>query len=337
MEEHAGVAGTMIARCFGGLVAQAIGAAAELGVADSLKDGAREVEDLAQELGADAPALYRLLRCLASHQIFEQVGPRRFTLNAAAEVLRSDVPGSLRATAIMCNRPWLTRSYEQMGHSVRTGQQSFEHVFGKNMWDYFAETPADAQNFNVSMTGFAANVHAAAAEAHDFSGIQRLVDVGGGHGHLLSRVLRSYPAIHGVLLEQPAVIESARAEWEGKDLAARLTLVAGDFFVSVPEGADAYMMSYILHNWDDERAALILKNCRRAMTPNGQLIVIDPVIKPGNQPDFGKTLDLAMLTVLGGRERTEEEFAALFSSAGFALERVVATRSPSSIILGTPV
>ncbi len=315
-------------------ISQTLAAAAALGIADLLRSGPRPVAELAKATGTNEAALYRVLRTLASRGVFTESEGRRFALTPLGDLLREDAPGTLRQAIMMFNRPWNARSWEQCLHSIKTGKPAFDHVFGMDSWKYFAQNPDDQQLFDKAMTNLASTMHAAAVEAYDFSGITSLCDVGGGHGRLLSLVLQKYPGMRGEVFDQPHVVAGAAPLLQAAGLEARARGVGGDFFESAPPGHDAYMMSHILHDWADDRCVQILKNCRRATKPGGRLLVLDAVIKPGNEPDLGKIIDLEMLVCVSGRERTEQEFAALMSASGWSFRRVIPTKSSVSIVEG---
>ena len=210
----------------------------------------------------------------------------------------------------------------------------FESIYGKAYFDYLAENPAPAEVFNDAMTSLSASVSAAVVSAYDFSGITKLVDVGGGHGLLLASILEKYPQISGVLFDAPSVIEGANDVIEAHDVGGRCETVGGDFFASVPAGGDAYIMNHITHDWKDERALKILQNCHRAMTEGGRLLVVEMVLPEGNTPSLGKFMDLQMLLFLHSYERTEAEYSSLYQRAGFKLTSIVPTLSPYSVIEG---
>lgn len=319
----------------GYFLSQMIGVVAELGIADLLKDGPRESDQLAKSVGASPDALYRVMRALASVGIFSEVSDRCFQLTPLADCLRTGVPGSMRswARAVIADHFW--RTWQDLLYSVRTGRPAYDHVHGMGLFDYFSRNPDTGQVFDEAMTNFSATEIPAIAAGYDFSAIRKLVDVAGGHASLLCAILRANPTIEGVLFDMPMVIEGARNAIVGEGLAGRCEVVGGDFFQSVPSGGDAYMMKHIIHDWDNGRSIQILKNCRSAMTRDGRVLIIETVIQPGNQPDFFKLLDVAMLTI-SGRERTEEEFRSLLEQAGFRLRRVVPTQSPVAVIEGVP-
>lgn len=321
----------------GKFISRSISVAAELGIADLLKDGERTTAELASASGCHEPSLYRLLRALASLGVFTETGPRTFALTPLAECLRGDVPDSVRNMAQFLWSPLCADGWRELSHCVRTGQTGLQKLGIGNPFDYWREHPDEAAIFNAAMTDNSRRSSPAVAEAYDFSRFRKLVDVAGGYGLLLTTVLERYPKLEGVLFDLPEVLEGARAAIRQSTVADRCETAAGDFFQALPPGADAYMMKHIIHDWDDGRAGTILRNCRQAMAPDGRLLVVEIVIPDGNQESFGKLLDLEMLVLPGGRERTEEEFRSLFAAAGFELTQVVPTRTPVSVIEGRPV
>lgn len=307
--------------------------AARLGIADLLAGGPRSSGDLARATGTHAPSLYRLLRGLASLGVFSEGEGGRFSLTPPAELLRSDVPGSQRATVLMM----VGQFYDAWGglaESVRTGTPAFEALHGEPFFRSLAENSETARIFDDAMTAFNDPKTRAVLEAYDFSGVSVLADIGGGNGGNLVGTLRRYPEMRGILFDLPQVVE--RADVAAPDVAYRCRVVGGDFLGSVPEGADAYHLRHILHNWDDDKTLAILRNVRAVMGDGSRLLVVERVIPPGNGPMFGKLMDLTMLVVHGGRERTGEEFRRLFEAAGFRLTRIVPTASDVSVVEGEP-
>jgi hypothetical protein len=319
----------------GYIVSAALGAVARLGVADRLAAGPRSTEDLAREVGANEDALYRTLRALSMAGLFTETSPRTFALTPSGELLQTGVPGSVRDMAMFMCDDFHFRIYAEMLHAVRTGEAVVEKVVGMPPFEYFQKDPEVAARFNNAMTNFSASVAPAALKAYDFSGIDVLVDVAGGHGMLLASILERYPTMRGILFDLEHVVAGATV-FDTLGVRNRVETKSGDFFAAVPAGGDAYLMKHIIHDWDDERAGVILRNIRTALAgkPNGRLILLDAVVKPGNEPDLNKLIDLEMLLLPGGRERTEAEFAALFSANGFQLTRVVPTESPLAVIEG---
>lgn len=318
---------------------QVLYVAAELGVADHLADGPKRSAELAQALGAHAPSLQRLLRALASLDLLAEHDDDSFGLTPVGELLRSDVPGSLRAAALYFGgrRHWT--AWGQLLDSVRSGSP-----VGGGSPTVFAEmaarAPAAARTFNEAMAALSAPVNAAVTDAYDFSGIGTLIDVGGGYGALLGAVLLANPRLRGVLFEIPAVVDVARTRIDAAGLAERCQVVAGDAFASVPAGGDAYLLKWVLHDWNDELCLAILRNCRAAMGEHARLLVVERVLPRRAQPTLDTTnkflSDLNMLLLSGGCERTEEEYRALLGAAGLSLERIVPTATPHAIIEAVP-
>jgi hypothetical protein len=314
-------------------ISQAIYAAAKFEIADELKDGPRSVEQLAEATSTNPDALYRLLRALASRGIFAEGKPRQFSLTPLAEPLQSDVPGSKRALALMSGDEQY-RSWAEIAYSIKTGETAFEKVFGKPIFDYLGENPDKARIFDAAMVGIHGRESAVILDAYDFAGIGVLADIGGGNGSQITGILQKHTEMKGILFDLPHVIERASNPIEAVGLADRCELVSGSFFDSVPEGADAYMMRHIIHDWDDAKSLTILRNCHQAMSSDAKLLVVESVIPSGNEPFGGKFLDLVMMLIPGGKERTEDEYRTLFGEAGFELTRVVLTSSEVSIVEG---
>ena len=317
-------------------LSQALHVAARLGVADLLKNGPMSVDELARAVGAHPESLYRLMRLLASEGVFAESAPRRFSLTPRAGLLRSDVPGSLRVRAIYdCDEAYW-QAWGNLMHSVATGEPAFDRTHGVPFFEYMKTHAAVAANFNTVMTDQNAAAAQAVVEAYDFSGLGTLVDVGGGHGSLLAAILAANPLLRGILHDQPHVVATARPTLEAAGVADRCDIIGGDFFKRVPAGGDAYLLKHILHNWDEPRCAAILRNARDAMPADGRLLVVETLIPPNNEPSYGKYLDLGMLVLLPGRERTEAEYEELLEATGFTLSRVIETRSELSILEAIP-
>ena len=319
-------------------LSQAVCVAAELGIADLLKDGPRSSADIAAATGASEDGVYRLLRALGCVGLFTESDGRRFALAERGTPLRSDIPGSVRGFARFVGHEINGRPGGDLVLSVKTGNPSFDHVFGAPVFDYMATRPEVAAIMNEAMTSLSrAEVHAVVS-AYDFRGIQTLVDVGGGHGLLLAEVLKANPALRGILFELPHAIDGARALLQKAGVGDRCDVLSGDFFTAVPEGGDAYVMKRVIHDWDDEHSIRILRNCRQAMRPGRRLLVVEVVIGSANESHFARLLDLEMLVITqGGRERTEAEFRKLYEAAGFRLAQVMATGAPVSIVEGVVV
>lgn len=311
---------------------------AELNIADLLKNGPRPVSELAKETRTNEDALYRSLRLLAMVGIFAETQPRHFTLTPAAELLRTDVKGSLRDMVVWMADPMHLRVASDWLHSVKTGEPTIEHTFGKPAFDYFAEQSVEFDRFHRAMTTMSTMAIFPVLEAYDFSPYSNIVDVAGGHGFVLCEILRKYPKANGVLFDIAEVKKGGDQRIEQCGLGSRCRTASGDFFKSVPEGGDLYLMKNIIHDWDDDKALPILRNCRKALVDggkkNGKVVLLELVMPEGNVPHLAKILDIEMLFFPGGRERTEKQYAELFAKAGLRLTRIVPTKSPYSVIEG---
>lgn len=314
-------------------ISQAIYAAAKLGIADLVKDGPKLCEELAQATEVHPHRLYRLLRALASVGVFREEEDGRFGLTPLAEYLQTGVPGSLRALVIMRSELQY-QAWGEVLHSLKTGETAFNRVFGQELFPYLTQHPRAAAVFEEAMTTYTTQVAATVVAAYDFSQFGTLVDVGGGYGTLLTAILQAHPAPRGVLFDLPHVVQAAQQRLAAAGLTERCAIQAGDFFEAVPSGGDAYLVKWIIHDWDDERSIVLLKNCHRAMTRHSKLLVVEAVIPPGNTSFFHKWMDLTMLVMLGGRERTEAEYHALFEAAGFKLTQITPTTSEMSVLEG---
>jgi hypothetical protein len=317
---------------FGAMVSQALYVAARLGVADLLAEKPLHVKELAAATRTHERSLYRVLRSLSSVGVFREVEPKVFSLTPVSELLRTDAPNSMRNGVIFMGEEWHWQVWGSMMHSVETGQPAWGKVHGAEVFEYFAAHPEQAEIFNRAMTDMSVNTAPAVIEAYDFSGFRTLADIAGGHGFLLSQVLKANPQLKGILFDMPQVIEGASALLEKEGVAARVERKAGSFFEAVPAGADAYMMKHIIHDWDDERCIRILRNINEVMNPEGKVLLIEMVVPEGNEPHFSKIIDLEMLVSPGGVERTAEEYRELLAAAGLRLTRIVPTKSPFSII-----
>lgn len=313
---------------------QLVYVAARLGIADVLADGPRTAEQIAKKVGAHAPYLYRVLRALAGLGVFAEDAKGRFRLTPLGQTLRSDRPGSLRDFAHMMIDDHNWNGWGALLHGVQTGEWPWAHVYGKPHFDWLAEHPEKERVFAASMASLSSTENTAIAGAYPFGKLTRLVDVGGAHGHLLATILRRHKKLRGVLFDQPQVV--AAAEKAGfvtaPGVRERCERVGGSFFEGVPAGADGYLMKYILHDWDDEKCTTLLRHCRAAMAPGGRVLAVEHVIVKGNAFDWAKLLDINMLVLPGGQERTREQFRALFAGAGLKLVRVHRTASPVSLL-----
>lgn len=316
--------------------AQCLHAVARLGVAERLARGPATAEQLAAGLDLHAPSLYRVLRMLCGYGVFIEDAKGLFRLSRVGEKLRPGVPASAHAMLVYNGQKWQTEPYAQLEFTLHTGRPAFDHAFGAPFFDYVAAHPDLAALFDSAMMSVT-QLHASAVlGAYDFRRIKVLADVGGGNGLLLSAILAANPRLQGILFDLPRVVEQAPPQLAAAGVAERCAIRGGDFFENVPAGADAYMMSHIMHDWDDDRCRTILRACRANMAPSARLLVIDVIIAPfDNRLDQGKLTDMQMLLVLTGRERTETEFRGLLASAGFAVRRIVRTAAPECIIEAT--
>ena len=308
-------------------LSQAIYVAAKLGIADLLQDGPRSSAALAAATRSDAHSLFRVLRALSSVGVFSQVDNDCYALSRLGDALRSDVPGSLRAIVITIGEIHYQACGELI-HSVRTGFPAFNRVFGTSLFDYLQEHPGAADAFNRGMTNVASLLAHAVLLAYDFSGITSIVDVGGGEGELLIRILELYPEVTGVVFDAANPGSSRRTNSD----AERCSYIAGNFFDSVSEGAEAYVLCGVLHDWSDDLAVVILRNCRKAMAKSGRALIVETIVPNTNSASFSKLLDLNMMVMTAGWERTESEFRSLLDAADLRVTRIIPTMAPQSII-----
>jgi hypothetical protein len=314
-------------------VSQAIYVAAKLGIADLIKDGPQSCVALAATTGADAVSLFRLMRALASVGVFSHVQGDCFALSRLGESLQTEVRGSLRAMAITLGEI----HYQACGdllHSVQTGSPAFNHVFGASLFDYLQQNADAADAFNQGMSNLSSMLAYAVLMAYDFTGISSIVDVGGGQGKLLERILQFNPDMRGTVFDTASTFQRAKQQLGSNAWGRRYSCVTGDFFTSVPQGADAYLLCGVIHDWDDDRAVTLLRNCRKAMTRSSRVLLVDMVVPASASASFSKLLDLNMLVMNGGRERTLAEFRALLNAADYKLTRIVPTMAPQSVIEG---
>lgn len=326
---------TILGTALGYLASRSLHVAAGLGLADLLKDGPRSVEELAQVCKAHPQSLYRLLRVLAGHGIFAEDAAGRFRLTPAAALLRSDVPGSLRDAVNMIgdiagDGSWWT-AMGGLEETIRTGEPGFRRIHGIGFFDFLAAHPEAGAWFDRGLANFTTTENAAIAGAYDFAPFRRVLDIGGGQGGLLAEILRQNPGSCGVLFDRPPVVQDPAA-LVAAGLLERCDTVAGDFFRAVPAGGGAYILKRILHDWNDAQCLEILRACREAMDARSVLLVVDAVVPPGNDPHPAKDMDILMMALTEGRERTEAEFRDLFAQAGLRLTKVVPTPSVLSIV-----
>jgi hypothetical protein len=317
-------------------VSHAIHVAATLAVADLLASGPMSSAALATATKTHPQALYRLLRALAAVGVLNEDAERNFSLTPVGAHLRSDIAGSCAPMAELMGLHSVWAAWGDLAYAVRTGNTAFDHVHGRGVWEYRAQHPEEAKLFDRAMATRSEQSTDAVLAACDFGRFAHVVDVGGGGGTLLARILATNPHVRGTLFDQPPTAARAEPLLASLGLAERCQAVGGNFFVAVPEGGDAYVLKNILHDWDDTAAVGILTSCRRAMRPGARLIVLEHVVGPPNEVARGKLLDLHMLVMNGGRERSRDEFAALLRQAGFRMTSVTATSALPSVIEGVP-
>ena len=315
-------------------VTQGIYVAAKLGIADLLKDGPHTSEDLARATGTHAPSLYRVLRLLTAVGLLTEGEAHHFALTPLGAYLQTGVPGSMRETVLLYGEKPVWHVWGNLLHSVETGEPSFQHVFGLALFEYNQQHPEHATLFNNMMTEWTASVAPTVAAAYDFSATGTLVDVGGGHGQMLASILHAHPTLHGVLFDLPHVVKGAPPLLEAAGVADRCQVIGGDAFAAVPADYETYLLSRVIHDWDDERAMALLARCHQAMKPQGRVLLVERVIVTGSSPQvLVLESDVQMLVLsYGGRERTDAEYCALLNAAGFELSRLIAVLPPFYVI-----
>ena len=318
-------------------ISRAVYIIAKLGIPDLLKAGAKTATELAVATDTHASSLFRVMRALASVGVLSCDSDERFSLTPLSETLVTNAPGSLRWFAVSELGQEHYPAWGNLMHSVKTGEIAFDNFFEMDIWSYFQKNADDAAVFYNSMSGMTAAVNQTLRSAYDFSQFNKVIDVGGGHGGLIAEILKTNPNTKGVLFDAAEVINAAKDRLNEAGLGERCETIAGDFFESVPAGGDAYVMKWILHDWEDARAIRILKNCRAQMEPDARLIVVDCVVPETSEPHFSKFIDLNMLVMTGGKERTQKEFAGLLEAAKFKLLRVIPTDQPTSLIEAQPI
>ena len=319
----------------GGMICGAISCLARLGIPDLLEAGPKSAEEIAPQAAAHPVALYRLMRATASVGVLSEGPDGKFSQTPMSAALCSNANPSLRAWAILVGTDWHHRSWADLTYCVQNNKQALEHLYGQSTVDYIFKDPERGENFHESMTNLSMMDSPAVAASYSFEGINSIVDVAGGLGLLLATILQRNPRMKGTLYEIPQVIEGAKTG-PLKPFLDRCTIVSGDMFTSVPAGADAYIMKHIIHDWTDDLCLKILTGCRKGVKPGGKLLVVDAVIRPGNDFDSNKFLDLEMLLFPGGHERTEKQFQDLFAAAGWRLNRVIPTPANIDIVEGVP-
>jgi hypothetical protein len=320
-------------------LAQCLYAVAKLGVADQLAGGPRTVAELAEATGSLPDPLHRVLRATATAGVFVELPDGRFALTAIAEYLRSEAPESVRHTAIMMGEDFMWRPYGQIVSTLRTGRTAFEHTYGSGLFDHLSQHPELQRLFDNAMTELSIDSVEVIVEDIDFSRFAVVADIGGGHGHLLAAILAANPGVTGILFDQPQVIDGAARHFREPHVSDRVRRVAGDFFVEVPTGVDAYVLRKCLHDWNDDDCVGILRAIRAAIGERRdvRLLVIEAVLAAGNEWDLGKLLDVEMLVNVGGRERTEAQWRALLARGGFRIAGLTQTAPPLYVIEAEPV
>lgn len=317
-------------------VTQAIHVAARLRIADVLRDGPLPADEIAERVGADPDAVARLLRMLASYRIFAEQGTGVFALTPMAEALRGDVPGSMRDLAVLMGHKLHWEDWGHLLETVRTGEPNLPKLRGMGAFEYFEADPEYGAVFMAGMGNLSALETEPILAAYDFSRYRTIVDVGGGGGALLAGILARATGSQGVLFDSRAADFGAEEVMRAAGVADRCTYDAGGLFDPVTPGADAYLLKHIVHDWPQEQALEILRNVRKAIVPEGRLLLLEFVSPEGNKPHPAKLVDLWLMLLVGGRERTESQYAGLLAAAGFALTRVVPTASALSIVEARP-
>ncbi len=310
--------------------------AAKMNLADQLGERAKTIEELAQSTGAEAPSLYRMMRTLAGLGLFTEDSEHRFALTRLGEPLKTGSPGSVRSSVLTLVGEIVRKPLDHLLYSVQTGKTGFEKAFGVSFFDWLASHPAEASMFSETMVALHGTEPPAVASAYDFSEFSTIVDVGGATGNMLSAILSRYPKPRGILFDLPHVVTDAPDLISTRGLTDRIKIENGSFFENVPSSADLYLLSHIIHDWSEAQCLTILGNCRRAMRPDSRLLIIEMVLPTGDTPHLGKILDIIMLALPGGQERTEPEYRALLEKAGFRLKRVVPTESAVSVVEAVP-
>ncbi len=319
----------------GAWVTQALATAARLGIPDLLASGPKTADEIASKVGAHPGATRRLMRALTGLGVFATAEGWRYGLTELSERLREDTPGSLKHMFIAETDGVHWRSWERVADAVRTGLPRPQAVFGMPAFDYYSKYKDEGEQFGRAManvSGFAAK---AVLDAYDFSGIRTLCDVGGGNGSMALAILERHPQVRGVVADLPYIEAQASEKMRAAGSADRCRFEAADFFERVP-GADAHLLKFILHDWNDEDSVRLLRSCRAAIEPGGRLLVLEMLVPEESRPDFSHLMDLNMLVMTGGLERTESEYRDLLARAGFRQERVIPTASPFSLIEARP-
>jgi precorrin-6B methylase 2 len=320
----------------GAWATQSVAAACKLSIPDALASGPMSSDGVAAKVGAESGAVYRLLRALASLGVFERRADRRFALTELGERLRKDAPGTLRETFIAETDHAHWQSWEKVADAVRTGLPRPLPVLGAAAFDYYGKNREDGEQFARAMQNVSNFAAAAVCEAYDFSGVKTVMDIGGGNGSMALAILEGHPQMQGRVFDLPYIEEHAHRNIAEAGAAHRCGFEAGDFFKAVPAGADLHILKFILHDWTDEECVKILESCRKALAPGGKVLLVEMLVPEEIRPDFVMLMDINMLVMTGGRERTAKEFEKVLGDAGFAMTRVITTKSPFALIEARP-
>lgn len=308
----------------------------KLGVVDLLSNGPMDFRKIASEVGADSDALYRVLQGLAKTGLLTETCADTFALTKLGECLKSGAPGGLRSWALLWGEEY-HHAWSELLETVQTGNPAFDQAYGANLYEYLQGNPEAAQNYDAAMTGMAELMYPAVVGAYDFSTSRQIVDVGGGCGTLIASILAANPNLKGILFDRPDVVCKASTVLEAHGVTERCEIVKGDFFTGVPIGGDTYVLSNIIHIWDDEQAAAILRNCRQAITEHGTILIVETVLSGKDEPALARVHDLNMLVLTQGRERTEDEFSKLLARSGFEIKRVIPVQPMTCVVEAVPV
>ncbi len=311
---------------------QCLYAAAKLDIADHVSGTPKHIDKIAEETKTHSASLYRVMRALASTGVFVEKDEKHFVHSDVSEVLKSDLPHSMKWLVMAELGQEHYRGWGNLIHSLKTGKIAFDETEGESVWEYYQKNPEDGKTFMKAMTGLSEGFNAAVVPAYDWQGFKKIADVGGGNGSLLAAILNANKNAAGILFDEPYVTNKAREVLKSKGVDERVEIISGDFFKEIPQGGDAYILKFILHDWDDEKSLRILKNIHAAMKKEAVLIIIEGVLLGGNEPQVGKLLDINMLVMTGGTERNEMEYKSLLEKSGFELLRILPTHSPMNII-----
>lgn len=335
--DHSEVSGKLMHLAAGALITQCVYAVARLRIPDLLAEKPLTCQEISELTQTQPAPLYRVMRLLCSEDIFHETEEQKFELGPLGHVLRSDTPDSLHASVIMFGQPWHMKPTCHLLDTLTKGIPSFEAAYGMDIFAYLSQHPEDERTFQNAMSAYSRRVNPEILAAYDFSQFGTVVDIGGGHGVLMEQILRTCKNTSGIVFDQPAVIEGTRQTMKRSGLEDRCRCVGGNFFESVPEGADAYMMKHIIHDWNDEESVTILSNCRKAMGDEGKMLLIEVVLDSGSNANYELLIDMEMLMMTRGKERTKAEFEQLFLKSGFRLSRIVPTSSSISVIEAVPI